>query len=205
MSKKEESEEEKVKGWSINDKNRVSYHFIMPMLGKSYRWYKGYVTNAFMGDENFPELDKHIFLLLDNDYKYFEENLKNEMHFPTYFTSYSADKFNTMYVYNVPVEFEIEYSLLTRYNYTYYSKLSPEYKKRIMDLNEVNQNSKIYKMLYKDESLYKEKEEYINEGLPKGRWTKIPRDLEIGDKIDLRTEIYRNWMKLKEYNKYKQI
>jgi len=171
-----------------------SFTFILPMLDhrSSDFLINDNLKGCFIGDTDYPELDNHIFILYAfSNNKWFlnyEEELKNCDY---YVTSYEPDKYHTMYVYDVPVHQQINYDCIKEGKY---SKVSDEYKKRMIDFHTYSTNresaERIRAVVYKHDSAYRTWENIINDGLPKSRWTFIPRDQDPAPLMDMNIEIY---------------
>lgn len=174
-----------------------SYGYILPLLDFD----SDFVINSqfrgcFVGDEDYPELDNHIFLLYEFSgqswFLNFEKDLKDK---DLFITSYDPDKKHAMYVYEPQSEFLQDYKLIKE---SKYSEISKNAKAQIISFyKEVYPKSvkHIEDVLYKKEDGYKKWEEVINEGLPKSRWTKIPRELEATSVMDMSIEVYNNRFK----------
>ncbi len=188
-----ENENSEVEGWHIKEKN-MSYYFILPMLGKPVKWYSN-ITNVFVGSEEFPEYDNHIFLLFTSgEMRPLQENLLIDKNlFYTYTATSTSGKYIS-YIYEVPKRWQHDYDLLVKGLYSHYSKLSVECKEAILKYNELSPNSTVVKIFSKDEAAYVMKEEYINHGLPRHMWTYIPREQEAASKFDMKLEVLHKWM-----------
>ncbi len=101
---------------------------------------------------------------------------------------YPIDSFNYLYIIRVPIAYSHEYNCFIQSKYSEYSE---EYKKQIIRFHKYtkdNAGSQIIQILYKDEKAYRQKEEFINKGLPLKEWTMIPRGQEIGARWDENSE-----------------
>tara|TARA_R100001244_G_C5108076_1_gene120447 strand:+ start:35 stop:547 length:513 start_codon:yes stop_codon:yes gene_type:complete len=147
------------------------------------------LINAFIGDENFPEYDNHIFLLYkfsgSKNFLTYENSLeKNDL----FVKSYDPDKEHVMYIFKVPSFYKHDYS---KYREGKYSKMSYDYKVVIFDFHKIyDHDHKVAKVLFKHPDLKEELEDRIDAELPKGA--------EVSSVPDLGTEIYMNSMKVKE-------
>lgn len=171
-----------------------SWSYLLPMLEGSIQEFRGLVA-VFLGDKYHPEFDNHIFLLLrhveDKDFLQFEKKLT--LH-PMYCTFYDPDKYHVMFVFNVPKEHQKDYDTFKQ---SKYSQLSEPYKRRIIKFHGYSKQgdgSWLIKTMYLDEELRKEREGYINEGLPDSQWLHIPEDAELGQALDFDFEIYNENM-----------
>jgi hypothetical protein len=178
--------------WKLFDFNK-SYNYILPILGgKASDYIKNtsrHITfvNCFVGDENYPEFNKHIFLLYKysshEDYKEFEYGLQTH---PLFVKMYDPATEYVMYIFRVPEEYQEDYQ---KFREGAYSKYSNNYKQQILnfyglDLNK-DYNNAVIGVLYKLESGFNATEAYINKNVPKQYWIKIPRNQEASSKPEL--------------------
>lgn len=149
------------------------------------------LSGCFIGYNNYPEFNNNIFLLFSTSesqiFKNFLERLKYK---PMFCSKIEVNDYYVLYVFHVPKEYEKNYSY---FKDSLYSMMDPNYKKHILkfhNYNKYDEGNSIYKILYRDENLYLTKESIINEGLPEKYWTRIPREIEIGNRIKLEEEIF---------------
>lgn len=177
-----------------------SFSFILPILDY---WDSSFLVNdnltgCFIGDEDYPELKNHIFLLYkfsgDKWFLNFEEQLQDCDYFVT---QYEPDKFHTMFVYDIPVHQQINYDYIKDGKY---SKISDSYKQRIIEFHSIAFGTQtgevVRRVLYKHDSQYEAWEAKINEGLPRSRWTFIPRDQDPAEAMNS-DDIYSDKFKQK--------
>lgn len=164
-----------------------SYTYVLPMLSPYIDIRKDSLINTFIGDENAPEYNNHIFLL----YKFsgaqpflrYEDYLE---HSKLFVKTYDPDKNHVMYVFNVPSLYQHEYNLFKQGKY---SELSYDYKVIIFEFHNIyDSEHKVAKVLFKNQDLKEELEDRINEELPKGA--------ELSSVPDLDTEMYKNHMRV---------
>jgi hypothetical protein len=147
------------------------------------------LVNTFIGDENYPKYDNHIFLL----YKFsgskafltYESELEDH---ELFVKSYDPDKEHVMYVFKVPSFYKNDYEL---YKKGKYSEMAYDYKVLIFEFHKIyDHEHKVAKVLFKHPDLKEELEDRIDVELPKGA--------EVSSVPDLSTEIYINKMKVIE-------
>lgn len=178
-----------------------SFTFILPMLDW---WTPDFLVirtlmGCFIGDKDYPELNNHIFLLYKFDgglsHLNFEEDLMDSDYFVT---RYEPDKYHTMYVYDVPNHHQANYDNIKAGKY---SSVTESYKNRLIEFHKTCFNEKaasvIASVVYKHESQYKAWENKMNEGLPLGMWTYIPRDLDPAEIMNMEDEVYSDKYKQK--------
>ena len=176
-----------------------SYGYVLPLLELKplfvlNRQFKG----CFIGDKDYPELDNHVFLLYEFTghtwFLEFETKLKDHDQF---ITGYEPDKKHSMYVYEIPEKYKDDLALLKQ---SKYSQIKDSAKQQILSFyQEVYPESvkTLENVLYKKEDSYLSWEKVINQGLPRGRWTTIPRDMEASPLMDMDIEVYSD--------KYKEV
>ncbi len=147
--------------------------FILPMLLLSYREVdtNHHFVGCFIKDNNKPELDNNIFILLrKSSSKGFSADFNFLTFLPTYigyydFTSKSIDY--RIMMYQVPVDFQKEYDL---FKLGKYSSFKEVYKRKILDFFGINTNNHklihIKYILYKDPVWRKKWEERIGAKIP---------------------------------------
>lgn len=169
--------------------------YILPML---HWWDKTFLINSqfvgcFIGDIDYPAFDNHILLLYkfsgNRTYLNFESDLRENEYFVD---SYEPDRYHTMFVFDVPANYQVNFDLFKE---SKYSKLSEEYKQRVLDF--YDRSISLEAVLYKLESKYQEWEEELNRGLPRSNWITIPRDMEASSAIDINEEYYSDKYKIK--------
>lgn len=169
-----------------------SFVYALPMLDW---WTKDFITNqqfrgCFIGDIWHPDLDNHILLLYKFDgskwYTTFEQELKES---PMYVDSYEPDKNYTLFIFTVPEEYRYEMDM---FKSSRFSLFTNNFKKRVVNYHGKERTKNIVAVMYRHESAYLEMENYINKGLPKSLWTKIPRDIEAARVIDTNEEYFNS-------------
>lgn len=160
-----------------------SFKFILPMLGKGFYEF-GDILSVFVGDLDKPNLNNHIFILYKYDgskyFAQFEVKLRDHKLFETY---YDPTKEHVMFVFKVPEEYQNEYNLFKEANPSCFGSFSTQYKNHILKFfNEVFDLSLIKKILWRDESLYKELEQKLG--------VKIPRNVDPTSVPDMTREIF---------------
>lgn len=143
--------------------------YLVPMIFKTFEeipLYKG----CFCGDDNFPELNEHIFILCKFDgtidQKEFEGILMDSDNFVTL---YYPDDYSTMFVYEVPDILRNDYNLIIQGKY---SETTEMFKRKVCFFWGFDKNSKYYQILYKSPERKKILEEELN--------VKIHKDAELG-------------------------
>ena len=165
-----------------------SYTYVLPMLHPYVNIRKDRLVNAFIGDEDYPEYDNHIFLL----YKFsgskafltYEGELEGH---ELFVKSYDPDKSHVMFVFKVPSFYKNDYGL---YKKGKYSEMAYDYKVLIFEFHSIyDHEHKVAKVLFKHPDLKEELEDRIDVELPKGA--------EVSSIPNLGTEIYVSSMKVK--------
>ena len=166
-------------------KNKT-YTYITPILGKEALNIKYLLRNTFIGDEDYPNYDNHIFLLykFSGDMTFYR--LEKELQYSKYFVeSYNPDSFTTMKVFEVPSEYQKEYNMFIK---SKYSRFSEKYKKEILEFHSDDMSKVLSDILYKKEDAYKKLEEELD--------CYIPRELEASGKWNVDKEVYNSSMKI---------
>lgn len=123
------------------------------MLGKPISFYPKEIA-VFAGDLNKPQYSSHIFILSPEYSEDYVENMFYEDVYPV------EDKY--MFVFNVPMRFEPDYDKFLRGDY---SQFSLSYKQTLIAL--VPSSTNIRKIVYPQESDFKELEQKIGQRLHK--------------------------------------
>lgn len=148
------------------------------------------LRGVFLGDESYPALDNHIFLLYqfkgDRQFTWFERTLTSSEYLEI---TYEPDKTNVMFAFNVPDRYQSSYDY---FKDSKYSKMDEILKMRILNFwsHDKWDTSQIEAILYKHESQYLKWENEMNEGLPYKAHTKIPRSQEAAPRLNMEAEIY---------------
>lgn len=167
-----------------------SLDYIAPMLGDRLSEFSN-LSGCFIGYKEYPEFDNNIFLLFRiSESKIFKNFLERIKFHPMFKVRIAVFDNYEMYVFDVPKEHQNNYD---NFKNSQYSKLDNKYKKHILlfhNYNKYEEGNTVYKILYRDESLYVAKENEINKGLPDREWTLIPRDIEIGTALREDEEVF---------------
>lgn len=139
-------------------KNKSCF-FILPLLGYPMYWYYGLI-NCYLGDEtNKPEFTLNkIFIQV----KVYDNKLTGLPYFNQF---YKLEDHTYMYVYNIPKQYEDDY---TKFYEGRYSEMSESSKDLICKLSGVKpvMSSTVYKVLYKTTDQRQKIEELIGQILP---------------------------------------
>lgn len=172
-------------------KKTKSYSYVLPMLMKAVPGLKGsqqQLRNVFIGDENYPYLDKHIFLLYgftgERWFLEFEDMIKTTPHHELI---EDKDKLHVMMVFKVPEEHLKDY---TFFKESKFSKMSLEYKQQLKTFHALHDNHPIMDVLHRREKAYESLEEDLN--------IRIPRDQEASSVLNMDEECYKNDMRVKD-------
>lgn len=167
----------------INPRTK-SFSFILPMIGESISQFIDLV-NCYVRDIDRPELTNHIFVLfkygVTKEFSRFEDQLTRHH---LYCESYDPDPNHVMFVFHVPLDFQMEYDLFTNPRPgKCYSLFSDGYKQHIMKFLEAKVDvSLIQEILYRHEVRYLRLEKTLGQ--------KIPRTVENYDLPDIENETY---------------
>ena len=172
----------------IKKDNVISYHlktaertkssiFILPMLSgnRNLFLYDTHLINAFLG---FEDIKNHLVLLYrwssDPLFAKFDLALRK---FPTFVKAINADPTHTVYIFSIPDKHLKNFKLFTKGKY---SKLTDDYKLKILDFHHMTADSALVKILFKS---YERKAE-----LEKKLDAELPEDSELLSIIDLENE-----------------
>lgn len=168
-------------------KKTKAFTYLMPALGHKITPFAHKIVNAFFGDEEYPELDNHIFVLYrfygSIEFIKYEEDLERE---PSFVKSYDPDKKHVMKVFKVPERFEKDYELLKDGKY---SKISDDFKTRIIAFHRLPPEHPVVDVLYKREAAFKRLDADLS---THGSPIKVPRNLEASSVLDWSREIYNS-------------
>lgn len=182
--------------WKIGDGNRSAV-YILPMLGDKFNSFyvdnkmnpKSNFMNCFIDDLHNTNIQNNILLLYKfsgtKEYSNFENVLMNNSY---YKNMYEPDKYHTMYVFNIPEKFAVNYDLFIQGKYSHFTD---EYKKHIQSFHDLKKDSNIMNILYKREEAFKYAEEKF--GI-----RHIPRHQEATSIPDLEVECYQDKYKVIE-------
>jgi hypothetical protein len=160
--------------------------YILPMLSMELSTFKGQVVNAFLGDNEQPQWDNHIFVLFKFSAKApfieYEKTLEGNH---LYAGSYDPDDRFVMKVFKVPERFQEDYN---KFKDSKFSQISNELKTRIVAFHQLPQDHPIVDVLYKREAAFQRLEAQLNG--PGVSEVTLPRHLEASSKLDLFRELY---------------
>tara|TARA_Y100000310_G_scaffold185271_1_gene185347 strand:- start:193 stop:759 length:567 start_codon:yes stop_codon:yes gene_type:complete len=172
-------------------KKTKSYSYILPMLMEVVPGLKGsqrQLRNVFIGDEDYPYLDGHIFLLYgftgERWFLEFEDIIRESSHHEL---TEDKDKLHVMMIFRVPDEHLQDYQLFKK---SKFSEMSTDYKKQLKTFHALHDNHPIMDVLYKREKAYESLEERLN--------VRIPRDQEASSILNMDEECYKNDMRVKD-------
>lgn len=191
----------KINGIVRSDKvNESGYHLVvhsltkssqlvLPFLGKGrhfYRWNKNF-CNCFIGREETGDYGSSIYLLYQWDgskaFTEFEEALKNH---PWYAGREEPDKYHTMYEFCIPDD----QSDLQKIIQGQYSHISDSSKERILKFHGANTDSKLSKILNRDDGLRRALERKYEIVVPEG--------CEVFSSFYIEEEMYLNKYKIQD-------
>lgn len=147
--------DEKEKSEKRATKTNKSLHFVAPMIGISYSFYRYNLINCYLNDKlNRPNLDiYHVFLLVKKE----DDALERLRPFVEY---YKVDE-GYMYVFKVPDQYEEDY---LKFILGKYSEFSNSYKKRIITLLPTPYTkSNVFKVISKSEEAKEQIEKLVGE------------------------------------------
>ena len=185
----------------LESKVNKSYSFVLPMVFNTISdvstgrvLSKGLPTdliNVYIGDKDYPDLKRHLFLLYQkNDSKNYEEFNVRMINKLQYYMDYDVEynnKIYQMYVFQIPDSCIHLYELFIEGRY---SDFDDVYKQHILTFFRVSSKDVIGDILYKREKHFELLEEIYD--------LDIPRDQECMSKPNLKFEIFRN-ISLKYY------
>ena len=166
-----------------------SYTYILPMLSTEFDVIRTNLINTYIGSDEYPAYDNHIFLL----YKYvgnprfieYEDYLE---HTKLFEAKYDPDKYHVMFIFSVPKEYQHVYDL---YKQGKYSQFPDSYKVFIFKFHSItDENHKVAKVLYRHPDLKEELEDRLD--------IVLSSNSEVSSVPDLDIEIYTENMKVKE-------
>lgn len=175
-----------------------SYAYIYPMIEDVVNYEKNLI-GCYIGDENKPQYNNHIFLRytfdgsLSSAYAQFEENIQQCPLLEDFYDIKDNIKNNTvMFVFKVPEEYQDDYNLFLE---SKYSKMSKDYKNKIIKCHahRNKNNRKILEgVLFKTKLYQLELEEKIGE--------KLSPDMEFSSKWEKSKEIFPKIKKTYSYD-----
>lgn len=129
-------------------KKTKSSTFLFPMLGgkKSNFFWDRLFMNCFIATDKATTCIALLYRWSgDPMFIQFEKTLSE---FPNFRKTYDPDTQTVMFVFDIPTEYEDDYTEFLKGGY---SRLSHNYKKRILDFHGLDRNSEIAQILYRDE------------------------------------------------------
>ena len=172
-------------------KKTKSYSYILPMLMEVVPGLKGsqrQLRNVFIGDEEYPYLDKHVFLLYgftgERWFLEYEDMVKESSQ---YEMIEDKDKIHVMMVFKIPEKHIADFEI---YKKSKFSEMSNEYKQQLKSFHSLHDNHHIMDVLYKREKAYEVLEERLK--------AKIPREQEASSILNMDEECYKTDMKVKD-------
>lgn len=144
----------------LKKKNKASF-LLLPMLGPNqefFDWSHTFV-NCYIMDFNFPEYNNHIILLYDYGEWLSPSNLSRiiKVEERLYYDvkanlvkRYEPDTRHSVFIYEVPKDYASEYNLFIEGKY---SKLSPQYKIKILEFHNKNQYKGLVGVLSRDKTM----------------------------------------------------
>lgn len=176
------------KDWSIVKKNfNRSYTYLMPMLGIVYDQFKN-VKACFVGDEDKPQYQEHLFVLHKKDDTE-ESYYKSLESHPMFVERYMVDLQHEMFVFEIP---DSQIDNYRKFRDSKFSRMSNEYKQHLKSFFRILNNHPVMKILNRDEKYRKALEESLG--------VVIDKEAEVASVLDMEVEIFRDWMKVKEVN-----
>ena len=158
-----------------------TFTYILPMLQDYVKIKKENLINTYIGSQDRPDDNNHIFLLFKFSGE--KEFLEYENYLTTtklYVDSYDPDKYHVMYVFKVPKKHQNVYDLFKEGKY---SEFPQAYKVSLFEFHNIKTPThRVAQVLFKHPDLREEWEEKLN--IP------IPEDSEVSSVPDMDSEIY---------------
>jgi len=173
----------------IEEKEIISYHlktaertktsiFILPMLSgnRNLFLYDSHLINAFIGVEDIKD---HLVLL----YRWSEDPLFAKFDlalrkFPTFLKKFDPSPNHSVYIFEIPEKHIKDFILFKEGKY---SKLTDDYKLKILDFHNMSADSALAKILFKSHERKEELEKKLD--------AELPEDSELLSIINLEHEI----------------
>jgi hypothetical protein len=160
-----------------------SWWFFLPLLGSSYMEIYN-LMGVFMRDNNMKDLNNHFFVLLEyqnsKEFSDYKKTITRKIFFEK---EYKISNDKLMLVYNIPSMIQKDYDNFLKGKY---SKISEEYKKRIIKFFNIKLNepgwSTIIMILYKNKQYKEILEKKLN--------VVIPEENELASIINMDDETY---------------
>jgi hypothetical protein len=161
--------------------------YMLPCLGINIVPYKSSIVNAFIGDDDYPKLDSHLFVLYrfsgDRKFIEFEDDLEEN---PLYVMSYDPEKEFVMKVFKIPENFKKD---LDTFKNSKYSELTLDLKTKIVAFHNLSPEHPLIDVLYKREAAFERLEAELNK-YPGVSEIKVDRNLEASGLLDMTREVY---------------
>lgn len=145
-----------------------STKFLLPLIvknGITYKDIQSKLYNVYIADNNFPEYDQHLFVVIDSDFDYeFELGRYINEDFIYAYSDPDYDGMRNIYIYDIPEDKMDDYFNFLQGNYKQFSE---DTKQKILKFWDVNKDSPLYIILYgsiKDDLKFKNK--YLNKDGP---------------------------------------
>jgi hypothetical protein len=140
------------------------------------------IQNVYIGDENYPDLRNHIFVLYkfsgNRPFLKYEDSIRENNLFEL---SYDPDKIHVMMVFRVPTKNKLDFF---QYKQSKYSEMSRNYKAKILQFHKVNKQHILYHVLNRTEEGYRILEQEI------GAIGEVPRGQEVSSALNMSKEVY---------------
>ena len=158
-----------------------TFTYILPMLKEYVTVKKENLINTYIGSQDRPDDDNHIFLLYkfsgDKQFLEYEDYLTTTK---LYVDSYDPDKYHVMYIFRIPEEYQDVYNLFKEGKY---SEFPQKYKIALFEYHGITDaNHRVAQVLFKHPDLREEWEDKLK--IP------IPEDSEVSSVPDLELEVY---------------
>lgn len=182
-------------------KYNKSYVYALPMVGESYLQFdkknpinpkESILKNTYLKSEYMPDHNEHIFIKYKyiDRYRPFYQWLEVNDNFIDSYEDEDDDDIIT-YCYKIPIEHRENYHFFSE---SKYSLMDDQYKRHILKFHGLSLSSIVSQILYKDESLYIQREEELD-------CEPIDRNQEIGNLISIDKETHKMKKDLKPNNK----
>lgn len=164
-----------------------TFTYLLPCLGLITNRFKNQIVNAFIGDDEYPNLDNHLFVLYEFsgsvEFLDFEEELEE---FPIYECTYDPLSKYVMKVFKIPEDSKEDFQYFKKSKYSHLSKIL---KTKIMAFHCIPPEHPILDILYKREAAFKRLEAELNK-YPGVSEIKVDRNLEASGLLDMTREVY---------------
>lgn len=165
-----------VSGMYVKNK---SFTYIMPMLGSSYQDFSN-VKGCFIRHEDYPELETSVFVIVKLPEIDFQDYIKKAEKHKQFKHCDLIGGEHALLFFDVPKEYLNDYTYFVNGKY---SKLSENYKRKIIGFWDARNISNVIDVLYKNEKAFKRLEAQYD--------IEIPRDIEASSVLDMDKETYK--------------